>query len=230
MVICCHAYADDIEVPEEELARDTTLPVFSKRRIVLNRNVITTGRFEFGGGVGFELNEPYYNTTMGQFQGTYNLTDLSAVNVQGLYWMSGLSSYGSQLKSTGTTSNPHEYFDAAKAPHPQWGLLVNYEYIAYYGKISISKQTVMNLNTFGLLGVGYINMGSVGDPALNLGVGQNFFFTKNIGMRWNLRWLLFQGPDPTSVRLTQSDNPSPGAFSNRLYFNTQIDLGIVFLL
>ena len=40
-----HAFAEDIEVPEEELARESTLPVFSKRRAVLNRNVLTAQRF-----------------------------------------------------------------------------------------------------------------------------------------------------------------------------------------
>src|SRR5437763_1396173 len=91
LLIGLNAYAEDIEVPEEELARETTLPVFSKRRIVLNRNVITTERFEFGLGVGWQLNEPYYNPMLLGIQGTYNFTDVSAVNVQYMTFGSGLS-------------------------------------------------------------------------------------------------------------------------------------------
>src|SRR5882757_3096626 len=98
LLIGLNAFAEDIEVPEEELARETTLPVFSKRRIVLNRNVVTTEKFEFGAGAGWQLNEPYYNNLMFGVQGTYNFTDVSAVNVQGLFWNKGLSSYGEQLK------------------------------------------------------------------------------------------------------------------------------------
>src|SRR5690349_19485080 len=92
------AFADDIEVPEEELARETTLPVFDKRRVVLNRSVVTSERFEFGAGVGLEMNEPYYSDYMMNFQGTYNWNETSALNIQGLYWMDGLSQYGEQLK------------------------------------------------------------------------------------------------------------------------------------
>ena len=53
LFMSAQAFADDIEVPEEELARETTLPVFNKRRAVLNRNVLTAERFEvaFGGGL-----------------------------------------------------------------------------------------------------------------------------------------------------------------------------------
>jgi outer membrane beta-barrel protein len=228
LLIGFNAYAEDIEVPEEELARETTLPLFSNRQIVLNRNVITNQKFELGAGGGIEMNEPYYNTVMYGVQGTYNFSDISAVNVQGLFWSPGLSSYGNQLnQQTKTVPIP---FNALKAPHPEWAMMVNYEFIAYYGKISITKQAVMNLNTFGLLGVGYINMGAVGDPALNFGLGQNFFFTNNVGIRWDLRWLVFEGPDATSQELAPKDNPSASSFSNRLYFNTQLGLALVVVL
>src|ERR1700680_1583743 len=94
LLIGFNAFAEDIEVPEEELARETTLPVFSKRRIVLNRNVVTTEKFEIGAGAGIEMNEPYYSQMMYGIQGTYNFTDVSALNVQTLFWSNGLSSYG----------------------------------------------------------------------------------------------------------------------------------------
>jgi outer membrane beta-barrel protein len=227
LLIGCHAFAEDIEVPEEELARETTLPVFSKRRIVLNRNVVTTEKIEIGAGAGLQMNEPYYSQMMFGLQGTYNFTDVSALNVQTLFWSNGLSSYGNQLKQ-GTAK--HEAFDASKAPHPSWALMGNYEFVAYYGKISVTKQGVMNLNTFGLAGAGYLNMGAVNTIAVDFGIGQNFFFTNNFGIRWDLRWLVFQGPDATSVQLEPQDHPSAGAFSNRLYFNTQIGLTAVFIL
>lgn len=230
-LLSAHAFAEEIEVPEEELARESTLPVFSKRRAVLNRNVLTAERFEVGAGGGIEMNEPYYNTYMFNAQLTYNYSETSAFNVQGLFWMPGLSSYGDQLK-LGVTSGPHqvEQFDALKAPHPEWAFLVNYEYIAYYGKISITKQTVMNLNLFGIAGAGYINMGQVGVPALNLGLGQNFFITKNVGLRADLRWLIFQGPNAASQHLRPTDAPQASAFANRIYYNTQLGLALVVVL
>src|SRR3954470_11725211 len=99
LVLGAHAFAEDIEVPEEELARETTLPVFSKRRIVLNRNVVTAEKFEVGAGGGVEMNEPYYSTYLYGIQGTYNFNETSAVNIQSLFWTQGLSSYGEQLRN-----------------------------------------------------------------------------------------------------------------------------------
>lgn len=231
------AHADEIEFPDEELARETTLPVFEKRRAVLNRTVVTERKFELGVGGGLEMNEPYYNDYMFQVVGTYNLNETSAVNVQGLMWMDGLSSYGEQLKAgrPPPATNPVVSFDAMKAPHPKWGVFGNYEFIAYYGKISITKQTVMNLNLFAIGGLGYINLGSDNAIALNLGVGQNFFFTKWFGLRADLRWLIFQGPDATTKSLQSNSagtDPTPAAseFGKRIYYNTQIGLSAVFIL
>jgi outer membrane beta-barrel protein len=230
------AFADDIEVPEEELARETTLPVFDKRRVVLNRHVLTSEKFEMGGGVGLEMNEPFYNDYMFNLQGTYNLSETNSVNVLGLFWMDGLSEYGEQLSGGIDKNKDGDYndstdvkpFDASKAPHPVWGIFGNYQFTAYYGKISISKLGVMNLNLYGLIGLGYINMDTESTFGLNLGVGQNFFFTKNFGLRFDFRWLIFQGPDPTSRKLEASDNPS--SFDSRIYYNGQMSLTGVFIL
>ncbi len=226
-------FADEIEFPEEELARESTLPVFDKQRAVLNRTVLTDKRFELGVGGGLEMNEPYYNDYMFTIQGTYNFSETGAINVQGLMWMDGLSDYGTQLKAgRATPPNPFPQFDAAKAPHPVFGLFANYEFIAYYGKISISKQGVMNLNTFALAGLGYINMDSVSTVGLNLGLGQNFFITKNFGLRADLRWIIFQGPDPTSYKgdLLPSKAVKPGDFEDRIYYNGQLGLAAIFIL
>jgi outer membrane beta-barrel protein len=227
--------ADEIEFPEEELARESTLPIFDKQRAVLNRNVITEKRFEFGIGGGLEMNEPYYNDYMFSGQGTYNYSDTSAFNIQGLFWLDGLSDYGEQLKTGTPTLAPgtpgyFESFDASKAPHPVWAVFANYQFIAYYGKISVSKQTVMNLNLFALAGLGYINMDSISTVGFNLGVGQNFFITNNVGIRADLRWLIFQGPNAPSQRLRPTDQPSPSSFEDRIYYNGQLGLALVFLL
>jgi outer membrane beta-barrel protein len=226
LIASSYAVADDIEFPEEELARETTLPVFDKRRAVLNRSVVTNQRMEIGLGGGLEVNEPYYNDMMLNLQGTYNFSETNALNVQGLMWMDGLSSYGEQLKAGGR----HTPFDASKVPHPEWGLFANYQFTAYYGKISLTKQGVMNLNLFGLAGLGYINMGELSTVGLNIGFGQNFFFSNNFGIRFDMRWMIYQGPNATSESLTATDNPSASAFEDRIYYNTQIGLAAVFIL
>ena len=230
------SFAQDIEFPEEELARETTLPVFEKRRVVLNRSVLTEERFEFGVGGGLEMNEPFYNDYMFSVQGTYNFNETSAVNVQGLFWMEGLSTYGEQLKAGTCPTGPTDTdaycpFDAMKAPHPEWGLFANYQFTAYYGKISITKRSVMNLNLFGLAGLGYINMGEVSTFGLNLGLGQNFFITNHIGLRFDVRWLIFPGPNPATQLLQPGINfPSASDFEDKIHYNGQLGLAMVFIL
>ena len=88
----------------------------------------------------------------------------------------------------------------------------------------------MNLNLFGVAGLGYINMGTVNTFGLNLGLGQNFFVTNNLGIRADLRWLIFQGPDATSQKLRPTDTPAASSFGNRIYYNTQIGLSLVYIL
>ena len=185
----CAALADDIEFPDEELARESVLPVFEHPKSVLHRNITTAERIEVGGGVGMELNEPYYNDFNFNLQGTYHMDETNAVNVLGLMWGSGLSTYGEQLKAGGEGSSAFPPFDASKAPHSKWALIGNYEFTAYYGKISITKQSVMNLNLFGIAGLGYLNMDSTNTFLLNLGIGQNFYFTKNFALRFDIRAL-----------------------------------------
>ncbi|MCB0386881.1 MAG: hypothetical protein KDD43_15915, partial [Bdellovibrionales bacterium] len=108
-------FADTVEFPEDELATETVVPVFEKVRSVLNRNVETAKRFEFGAGVGLAMNEPFYNPLNFSINGTYHLTDQHAVNLAFNMFMSGMTQYGEQLKR-GEGLAPTQSFDASEAP------------------------------------------------------------------------------------------------------------------
>ena len=225
-----HVHAETVEFPEEELATETVLPVFEKVRSVLNRTVETTGRFELGGGAGMALNEPFYNPINFSANGTYHLSDQHAVNVSGTYFMSGLTQYGEQLQA-GEGLGFGESFDASKAPAPKWMLLGNYQFTAYYGKISLSKQANMNLSLFGIVGGGVLMMGGTPSPALDVGFGQNFYITPNVAARFDLKLVMYNGPDATSIRLRRTDAaPAEDDFSKDWFFKTYMSLGLVILL
>ncbi len=224
------AFANTIEVPEDELTRESVLPVFEKSDVVLNRSVTLGRKFELGAGLGFALNEPFYNPMNFQALGTYYFSDLHGVHVVGSFFMDGLSSYGEQLKRGEGLGGPANGFDPSKAPSPKYMVLGNYQLNVFYGKISLSKQTVMNLTLFGVAGVGVFNFEDVNAVAFNFGFGQNFYISKNFALRMDFRGLIFDGPDPTSKSLRPVDNPSSGSFKKRLYFNTQAALSAVFQL
>lgn len=217
---------DKVEFPEEELATESVLPVFDTTRGVLNRNVTTEGRFELGGGVGLALNEPFYNPLNFNIQGSYHFNELHGVNLVAMFLMSGPSSYGEQLKS------PPNNFDPSLAPAPSSILLANYQLTAFYGKISLTKKSVMNLSLFGTAGAGMVGLDSGTQlPAVSVGFGQKFYFNPRFALRFDFRFVGFQGPDATSQPLNPgSAKLSDGAFDDELFFNTYISGGAVFLL
>lgn len=227
------AFAETVEFPDEELATETVLPVFERSRSVLNRSVQTAQRFEVGADLGMSLSEPFYNPYNLGLMGTYHFTDQHAFNLVGTFFLSGLSQYGKQLQNgEGLTPPPaNNSFDPSKAPAPKWMLLGNYQFTAYYGKISLSKQSVMNLTLFGTLGAGVIQMGGLSCPAVNVGFGQNFFFTKDLALRFDFRLVMYNGPDATSQQLLRTSSaPSETSFGKEIFFQNYFNLGVAYLM
>jgi outer membrane beta-barrel protein len=225
--------AETIEFPEEELAKESVLPVFENSRSVLNRNVLTQGRLELGLGGGLSLNDAFYNPMIYGITGSYHFTEEHALNLTATFWSEGLSTYGEQLeRGEGLTG---KNFDAGYAPHAKSMFLANYQFTAFYGKISLSKKAVMNLTLHGLAGLGMIQMDGISPIVANVGFGQRFFFTPRIALRMDLSLLMYQGPDPTSVDLNDkapAAPPSPSAsdFQKELQFQTLLQGYLVFLL
>ncbi len=213
--------ADKIELPDEELARDSVLPVFEKTQAVLNKNVKTNGRFQFGLGAGLEVNEPFYNDTLYGVFGAYHFNEIHGVNLQFQAWSPGLSNYGEQIKTD-------QGLDPDRSPQPQWAAIMNYEFVAYYGKISLSKQTVMNLNLFADVGLMYLDIEDRSTFGLNLGIGQTLFFTNNVGLRLDLKTVIFKGPDPASR--PASPPPAASDFEENVHVNNQVLASLLFLL
>jgi outer membrane beta-barrel protein len=224
LIPICVAHAEEVEFPEEELARESVLPVFENPQDVLHRNVNTNERFELGVGGGLDIDEPFYDDVIYSLHGGYHFTNQHAFNVDALIWSTGLSSYGSQLR----TNESIGYWDPSKAPHASWGLMGNYEFTAYYGKISIAKQAVMNLNLFVFGGPLYINMKNYNSYGLDLGLGQNFFITPSFSIRFDFRELMFEGPNAAAANLQLGSNPS--SYPTTTFFYNQVELLLVFLL
>jgi len=106
----------------------------------------------------------------------------------------------------------------------------NYQYTAFYGKLSLTKDYVMNLSLYGLVGAGMIGIGDVNKPAFNFGLGQKFYFTPSFALRFDLRFLLYQGPDPLSRRLDNKTEVQPASyFDEKLNFSTLLTFGAIYM-
>ena len=221
-----------IEFPEDELAQESVLPIFDKVEVVKDRRVKTGGRLELGLGGGLNLTEALYENKNFNFNATYHFTNIHAVNFMYFSMVQGLSAMGTDL-AEGRGLIEGQKFDASLAPSPENFLLFNYQATAYYGKISLTKKTVINLTLHGLLGVTSVNFSDSSSVGFNFGVGQKLFFTNNFGLRMDLLALLFSGPDPTSERLNpdQGDTAVSSAdLDETNYFPTFFNIGFIYIL
>ncbi len=191
------AVAVTIEFPEEELARESVLPVFDNALAVKSRLVPTKGRVELGLAAGFAMNEPFFNTTRFGGHLAYHLTETHGIVLTGQLYTDGLGNNGKALSQSDLIDdNPDTnqgFIRMEYAPQPTYHFFANYQITPYYGKISVFKDFVMNLSLYGLVGVGAIDIGGETVPALNLGIGQKFYFSKNWGIRADLGLMAYEG-------------------------------------
>lgn len=224
------ANAEVIEFSNEELAQESVLPIFETIEVVKNRSVVKTGRFEFGAAIGMNLTEALYNNKAWTLQASYHFDESHAVNVFGLFMLSGLSQMGEDLQA-GKGLIPPKRFDASLAPHPESFFFANYEFTAYYGKISLAKDFNMNLTLYGIGGLGMVNFGSESKVGANVGLGQKFFLTNKLSLRFDLRLMLYKGPEPTSFNdLYGIPAPDSSQFEETLFVHTLATVGLSWIL
>ncbi len=227
--ISFEGHASSIEFPEEELATDTVLPKFDNQTMVKNRYVNTKERFEIQGGMGFNLTEALYNNKSFHLGLGYNFTETHAVQLVGMFMMEGLSENGEALKrGEGIFGS----LDAELAPHVEQMVLLDYQFTAWYGKISITKNTIWHMSLYGLLGASYVGFTDSSTVALNVGFGQKFYLTRNLALKTDFRFHFYQGPNPASsdqALETGSQPVSSDDLDSILYVPTILQVGLMFI-
>lgn len=222
------AQAVKIRFPEDELAKESVLPVFDKRPAVLDRRVKTDGRVEVGGFAGSNLNEPFNSGRQYGLFATYHFTELHGFNFVYSYVPRDLTSYVKESldPDLGTGLN--------KAPFMKSYFLGNYQYTPYYGKISLTKSYTMNLSLFVTAGLGMVMIGDKSLPTASLGLGQKFYMSSNFALRFDLKMLAYNGPNVLQYKGTGALKDSPGqasasSFKQELYLPLVLTAGAVFL-
>ena len=224
------ADTDKIEFPEEELAAESVLPVFDNPSVVRARLVKTEGRFELGPMGGYSMSEPFFQSTSYGATGTYHFTEEHGLNILGYAFSQGLNANGQGLNPI-PQSDPVVNANLQFAPAPKFLLLGNYQFTGFYGKISLTKDWVMSLHTYALGGIGVIGIGDGVKPAGSIGLGQKFYITPNFALRFDLRFVAYQGPDILSRALYNVTAEQPASsFSDKLNTTSLLGFGAVFLL
>ncbi len=218
----------EVRLPKEELATESVLPVFDGAPVVKNRIVSLEDSFEIGFFAGFNLNEPFYSPLSAGGTLSYSFTESSAFNIWGTFFFADQSTYAKDLDAAFA-------INLEKAPKPEYVITGNYQFTTHYGKMSITKDLVMQLSLYFFAGGGIINYTGGSFPVLNGGLGQKFYFTKNFAIRFDLRGLLYQGPNvldekvPSTLQNATETVPSD-AFNEKLFFETLLSVGFVLQL
>ena len=224
------AATEVIQFPDEELATESVLPVFDQPVSTKNRVVALEKRLEFGAALGYALTEPFYNPISLAGQLTYHINEEHGINLFGATFLQGLSNEANQLNPIPNSSPPinaNLQYGAA----PKYLGIASWQYSAYYGKLSFTKDYVMNLHLYGLLGVGMYGIGDSSNPLVSVGLGQKFYFTPAWAFRFDLRALVYQGPDVTSIRLDNKTSvQAASSFDQKLFIEGLLNVGVSYML
>lgn len=216
---------DYIDLPEEELARESVTPVFDENPSVKNRNIVTDQKFDLNAFYGWAMTEPINNVSKLGVTVYYNTSEENAFGFMFAKNFSGVSSYANQLKD-------QYQLDFARAPFPDSTMMVDWNRKFFYGKMSITKRTVFNLSLYTTLMGGMIKYVHKSYPGIAGGIGQKFYFTKSWALRLDLRIFMNTAPIPflgENKLKTSSSVPSYSEFSERMTITSVIDVGVNYL-
>lgn len=216
--------AEALELPEEELARETVLPVFDTRDMVRNRNVITNERFEANLFYGYAMTEPIFNVSKLGLSLYYNTSEEHAWGLLFANNTTGLSNYAEQL-------NKKFGFDLVRAPAPEYLLMGDYNLKLFYGKMSITRKIVFNTTLLVSGAAGIIKYTHKSYPVIAPGIGQKFYFTKDLSLRFDLRLYVYQAPSPVLNGRILANEPKPSYddFTERITYTTNLEVGLSYL-
>ena len=226
-----------INFPEEELATESVLPKFEEKSAIKNRKVKHAERFEINLMGGMVASEAIYSPF--HFGGSlaYHFDNTHGIHIMATFFSGGLNDNGEALKKGKVFltdgSSGEIRFDAEKAPNKELLSAVHYQYTAYYGKISLMSDVVMNLTLSALLGGGAYIMGDVIAPAANVGISQRFYLNSTFALRFDIIFSAFNGVDITSAgSLNPTDGVVPDVkdFDRFIQFDSNLFFGLSFLL
>lgn len=222
------AFADEVvELPQEELAHESVLPIFDKNVSTRNRNIVTEGRIDADIFYGMAITEPISDVSKLGLGLYYNFNEDHALGVLFAKNSTGLSTYAKQL-------NEKYNLDFNRAPKPKSTAMLDYNLKMFYGKMSLTKSGVFNLILFASASGGVVQYEHKSYPAAALGLGQKFFFTNQFALRLDLRLYAHQAPipflsTPTTGVNTGKAAPEFSEFQERMTYTTNLDLGLSYL-
>ncbi len=224
-----HAHADEISIPTDELARDSVYPVFDTKVSVRNRNVKDSQTFDVGIFGGLAITEPVYNATKIGLAVNYHFSEVHSLGLLFAQNSVGLSKDAQGLRDA-------FHLDFTRAPYPVSSILADYNFKLYYGKLSVTRNGVINTSIYFSGTAGILQYIHKSYPAIAVGVGERFYLTDSLAFKVDLRIFANQAPIPFkrgALRVAPSPTPDPvpsyDSFEERLSLTTNLEFGLNYL-
>lgn len=221
VIFSLEANATEMEVPKDELAQESVLPIFDNTVSIKNRNVKDSETFDVGLFAGMSITEPIASTIKYGVSFNYHLSTTHALGFLLSMNSTGLSKDAEGLKSDFG-------LDFTRAPYPQYSLLGDYNYKLYYGKLSVTKKGVINTSIYTSGAVGIIKYVHKAYPTIAIGVGERFYFTNNFAFKVDLRFFINKAPIPFKTNALKITDPVPtyDSFAERITYATSLEFGL----
>ena len=225
LLLSYESQAEEINVPNDELARDSVYPLFDDNVSVKNRNVKDSGSFDIGLFGGLAITEPVYNASKIGLAVNYHMSEAHSLGILFAQNTVGLSKDALGLKDDFG-------LDFTRVPYPVYSLMGDYNYKLYYGKLSVTKNGVINTSIYYSASAGLIKYIHKSYPAIAIGVGERFYLTNNFAFKVDLRLFANNAPIPFksgALRTGVDPVPSYDSFAERLTLTTNLEFGILYL-
>ena len=217
--------SEEMNVPQDELAKESVYPIFDNPVSVKNRNVRDFKTIDIGIFGGLAITEPVANTSRFGIAVNYHFSEVHSLGLQWAKNSNGLSKDAEGLKTDFG-------LDFTRVPFPEYSLMGDYNYKLYYGKLSVTKNGVINTSIYTSGSAGIIKYIHKSYPAVAVGVGERFYITNNIALKVDLRMFMNEAPIPFksgALRTGIDPVPSYDSFSERLTFTTNLEVGLNYL-
>jgi outer membrane beta-barrel protein len=219
------AFSQEINIPTDELAKESVYPVFDNPVSVKNRNVKDFQTIDVGLFGGLAITEPISNTSRFGVSLNYHFTHVHSLGLQWSKNSNGLSKDAEGLRTDFG-------LDFSRAPFPEYSIMADYNYKLYYGKLSVTKTGVINTSIYTSASAGMIKYVHKSYPAIAVGVGERFYLTDNFALKVDLRIFMNQAPVPFksgALRAGIDPIPSYDSFSDRSTLTTNLEFGANYL-
>lgn len=213
-----------MQFAEEELPREAVMPRLDTPKAVLSRKLSYENRWQADLYAGWLLDEAFYNNQYMGVQGSYSWSEASGVGLRYLTFGSGLSDYGKQFEGSGS---PPPDFDRSNGPKSGW--MAFYERRMMYGKLSVSKWTIIPAFLTWNIEGGMLKYGARQLPLVGGSVSNRFFLKPHFAVGLGVHAYLRQMVDPLSADLRRTPVPAEDDFKTTSKFSMALDFGLSYL-